>query len=346
MIKRQENTDERFWKRFNFPKMRLFLPLFAIFALLAAVPFFWWRQANLPAQPQDSASYRFVVSRGQSAQQVANSLEKEGLIKSSLAFKLYTQATGKQGKIQAGQYDLSPSLPLTKIVENLLGGPKELWVTYPEGVRREEMAVRTITTLGLEGETASSFWLEFMQESEGLEGLLFPDTYLFPREVSAKIVVSSLRRTFEEKTGGEYTTADIILASIVERETRTVGERPIVAGILGKRLAASWPLQADATLQYITGNARCGEMAPPQVLDCPWWKVPTAQDKTLRSAYNTYAQTGLPPAPIANPGLSSIKAVQNPEDSPYWFYLHAPDGQIYYAKTSEEHIENINNYLR
>ena len=134
------------------------------------------------------------------------------------------------------------------------------------------------------------------------------------------------------------------MASLLERETLTGEERPIVAGILYNRLKAGWPLQVDAAVQYAMANAKCGEGAP----ECKdWWPRPiTSADLELNSPYNLYLHPGLPPAPIASPGFASLKAVAFPEDSHYWFYLHGLDGNIHYARSLEEHNQNIVKYLR
>lgn len=130
----------------------------------------------------------------------------------------------------------------------------------------------------------------------------------------------------------------IILASIVEREGRSAEDRPIIAGILLKRLKADWPLQTDATLQYALGY---------QAREKSWWKKSlTLEDKNVRSAYNTYLNPGLPPGPISNPGIESIKAVIYPKESEYWYYLHDPAGSVHYATTIEEHNANVAQYLR
>jgi UPF0755 protein len=123
------------------------------------------------------------------------------------------------------------------------------------------------------------------------------------------------------------------MASIIERETKTNEERPVVAGILWKRLENDWPLQVDATLQYAIANSET------------WWPILTKEDLEINSSYNSYKFTVLPPTPIASPGLSSIKASANPQDSDYWFYIHDPEAQIHYAETIEEHNNNIRKYL-
>lgn len=335
-------------------KIALFTPLLVILIPIAIL--FWWQNAKSASNPSDKQKRDFLITKGQSVESISKKLEKEGFIKNALAFKLYVQLTNKEKKIQAGEYKLSPDLIIEQIVETLSKGPEELWITYQEGLRREEMAAKTIKTLNLNQEQSQTFWNEFMQESEDKEGFLFPETYLFPKEIPAKKVVAKLLSTFDSKVtnqmlneGKKNTNLSkkeiITLASILERETKTNEERPVVAGILLKRLKANWPLQADASLQYIIGNKRCAK-APSPILDCEWWKPPTAEDKTQKSPYNTYLLPGLPPAPIANPGLSPIKAVVNPQGSPYWYYLHDDEGKIHYAKTMEEHQANISKYLR
>lgn len=336
--------------------MKRTLPVFLLAILVAIGGGIWWRSVSAPADSKNSKTQDFLVNRGQSLTRVAQNLEKQKLVKSALAFKFYTQVSGAAGKIQPGEYSLSPSFPLDKIMMTLVSGPKELWVTYPEGLRREEMAAKTIKTLGITGERAQTFWTEFITISEGKEGYLFPETYLFPKDIKGTTVANKLISTFDTKVTDQMRQDAkssplsfaqlIILASIVERETRTDEERPIVAGILLKRLDAGWPLQADATLQYATGLRRCGKDLTKPVLECAWWEIPTVDDRQVKSAYNSYANRGLPPAPIANPSLSSIKAVIYPENSDYWFYIHDTEGKIRYAKTAEDHTTNVNKYLR
>jgi len=130
----------------------------------------------------------------------------------------------------------------------------------------------------------------------------------------------------------------VILASLVEREGKTSVDRPVIAGILLNRLNQDWPLQVDATLQYILGY---------QAKDKTWWKKElTDTDKTIDSPYNTYKYAGLPPAPIANPGIEAIRAVIYPEKTDYMFYIHDKTAVAHYATTVEEHEKNVADYLR
>ena len=137
-----------------------------------------------------------------------------------------------------------------------------------------------------------------------------------------------MTKTFDVKVK-DVTFKQLIIASMLERETFSDSEKPIVSGIIYKRLENDWPLQIDATLQYIKGN----------------WKPVYSMDKELDSPFNTYKNLGLPPSPICNPSLSSIEAAINPETSDYWYYIHDNDAKIHFAKDLDEHNANIRKYL-
>lgn len=304
------------------------------------------RQTLKPASA-DSAFYDFLITKGSSASQIAAKLEKKGFIRDALVFRFYVQLSGKSKKIQAGEYSLSPSYSLTRVIEILIKGPVEVWVTIPEGLRREEIAGKFASAFGKD----EKFIDEFNRASSGLEGFLFPDTYLFPKEATASAVVKKMRSTFDVKTAQLKEAIDasdlslneiVTLASIIERETKTNAERPVVAGILLNRLNAGIGLQADATVQYAIATVNCQL----STVNCEnWWSPVTKTDLSINSPYNTYKYRGLPPGPIANPGLTSLKAASSPEENDYLYYLHDAKGQIYYAKTLEEHNENVRKYL-
>lgn len=340
------NTGAHFLKKYKF---LFFVPL----ALLILVGVFVWFLGASSSVSNSKEEVRFVIERGSGASLIGKNLEKDDLIKSWLAFKIYVQATGKSSKIQAGEYSIPANLTMFQIVDLLLKGPTEVWISIPEGLRREEIAFRAASGLGLEGTVKEKFLREFMSKSTGLEGYLFPDTYLFVRDASASAVVGSMKSVFnirvDAKLKADIKASDLnldqtlTLASILERETITDEERPVVAGILIKRLNAGWPLQADATVQYAVAGKNC----PSVTISCDWWPRPlTKDDIATNSPYNTYKYPGLPPGPISNPGISSIKAVIYFKDSPYWYYLHDTKGVIHYAATIEEHNANIARYLK
>ena len=323
--------------------MKKYIALLALAAsliLALLVGNFWWG-SSVKSVSVDTNEKDFLITKGSSASQIGTKLQNEGLIRSSLAFRLYVQLTGKSKSVQAGEYSLSPSHSLVKMVDILSKGPIEVWVTVPEGLRREEIADRFAT--GLAKKDKQTFVQEFLASSRAKEGYLFPDTYLFPKTASASAVVNKMLSTFDKKTSefkegiaaSKLSLEDIVtLASIIERETRTDAERGVVAGILINRLDIGMGLQADATVQYAAGTSE------------NWWPILTKEDIAISSPYNTYKFRGLPPTPIANPGLSSLKAAIFPEESDYLYYLHDSKGQIYYAKTLEEHNENVRKYLQ
>ena len=328
-------------------KKFIILASFLSVVLLALVAGGLWWKESVKAPGADITKKRFVIKKGETASQVGAELQREGLIKSYFAFKLYLQLSNRTKNLPVGEFDLPSNLSLTALVDKLMKGPDELWVTIPEGLRREELPEKFISTLLLTGTEAQAFKNDFLSESEGYEGKLFPDTYLFPPDSTATLVIDKMLTTFEtkiaslEKTNNNLTLdQSIVLASIVERETKTDGERPIVAGILLKRLSAGWPLEVDASIQYIVSSEACRGKP-----SCQWWPQTTVDDRQTPSAYNTYLHTGLPPAAISNPGLSSLRAAFNPQDSDYWFYLHDEKGIIHFAKTNQEHNQNIRMYL-
>lgn len=322
-------------------KKILLIPFILVAGFVGA---FVWFYIN--AQPVSGVKtpQNFLIEKGTPASTIGTDLQKAGLIKSGLAFKLYTQITGTAGKMVPGEFNLTPNLNLFQMVSLILKGPTEVWVTIPEGLRREEVAVRFEKGLN----RSSSFLTEFLDASNEFEGMLFPDTYLFPKDASASSVVNRMTRTFASKTNSLGVTSGltyeqrIILASILERETKTDAERPVVAGILINRLNMGMPLQVDATVQYAVANTRCKN----QIETCSWWEPVYSADLTVNSPFNTYKFAGLPPAPISNPGISSLKAAFNPTQNDYLYYIHDPSGQIHYAKTLTEQNANIQKYLR
>jgi UPF0755 protein len=327
--------------------MKKILVILLILIALVAGGLLWWLK-NVEAPTKEKNYLDLVISKGSSATQIASKLESVGLIKSSLAFRIYVQITNQAEKIPSGEYRLPSNLSLFKLVDQLIKGPTGIWVTIPEGLRREEIAQEFASALGQN----SQFTEEFLNLSKGQEGFLFPDTYLFLKDASPSAVINKMLATFDKrvdskmkddiKVSGRTLSEVINLASLVERETKTDEERPIVAGILFKRIEIGMPLQVDATVQYAIANDKC-QMT--NVKCESWWPTTTLEDRKINSKYNTYKYGGLPPTPIANPGLSSIKAAIYPQDSPYLYYLHDAGGQIHYAKTLDEQNANARKYI-
>ena len=321
-------------------KLSLTLIIVLVATLLSLLgAFLWYRSALSPVSAKPEAR-RLVINKGASAQQIANKLESERLIKSNFAFKLYLQQKGLTKNIPTGEFQVPQNLSTPEVVTLLLKGPTEIWVTIPEGLRREEIALKLAQTFAQVPAEVSTWEQEFLSLTRGREGFLFPDTYLFPKDATPARVYETLTTTLDSKFTQTSTNLSlnqvVTLASLIERETLTAQERPIVAGILMNRLNSDWPLQVDATVQYALGKPGS------------WWPQDLTRDAIENNAspYNTYANIGLPPGPIANPGLTSLEAADNPTLSEYYFYIHDSSGQIHYARTLDEHNQNVQKYLR
>jgi UPF0755 protein len=306
----------------------LSLGVLAMF-LMGVLGFGWWKTQLNPVST-DESPVAFVVIPGESGIQTANKLTEAGLARSVLVTRIYMKAMGIESKVQPGSFVLQQNMSLPEIFNQLLQGPQDIWVTIPEGWRREQVAERMSARLGDENFIVS----EFLKQTEDLEGQLFPDTYLIPAVANASDVVRIMSANFKTKSGLNMPsdTNILILASLIEREGKSATDRPGIAGVLTNRLDAGWPLQVDATVQYARGNAN------------DWW--PTLTDTKFSSIYNTYIHTGLPPTPIASPGLESIQAALDPDESEYWYYIHAPDGSVHFGRNLNEHNANIDKYLR
>lgn len=294
------------------------LAKFSFLALLVAGVYFY--TLTLPVSSA-SETREFAISKGESVKSIATHLSAVKLIRSPLYFRFLIRE--QKITLQAGLYQLSPNLSPKAITLSLTKGlavDKKLII--PEGYRSEQIA-----------QTAGLSTKEFLLAAKNLEGQLFPDTYFLKEGITAPELVKIMHDNFVKKVG-EIDKQTVILASLVERETKGDAEKPIVAGILKKRLTALWPLELDATIQYALGKS--GD----------WWPDTTLLDRQLKSPYNTYLHAGLPPAPIGNPGLASINAVRHSEDSPYWFYLHDKSGVIHYATTLIDHNLNIAKYIK
>jgi UPF0755 protein len=314
--------------------------IFSIILLILAFIFYlFYREGSLAFNKTDKSNKIFVVNRGESLDTIVNNLAKDDLIRSKVVFFLIVKQLGIERSIQAGDFRLSPSMNAFEIANNLTHGTLDVWITLIEGTRREEMAQVISKELDIPE-------VELIKLSN--EGYLFPDTYLFPKDATAGSLISIMENNFKQKFSAELKTQAekkgltenevIILASIVEKEAKTPQDKKVVAGILLKRLEADWPLQVDATIQYALGY---------QSSEKSWWKKALSfDDLEIDSPYNSYKNKGLPPGPISNPGLYSIEAVVTADKTtPYWYYISDKQSNMHYAKTDEEHQENIRKYL-
>lgn len=323
----------------NKPKSRRrFLTLILILVLAFGGLKFY---QNFLLSPVDASSKEikiFTVEKGEGTRQVASKLQKAGLIKSANAFTILVKSQGDKNVIQAGNFKLSPAMDAKTILSELQTGTLDKQVTLLEGWRAEEMGEKLGAELGINSS-------QFVRQAK--EGYMFPDTYMFTPQADIPEITKALRQNFDQKYTADLQNKirslgltpeeGVILASIVEREARSDEVRRMVASILLKRLKIGMALNADATIQYIVGY---------QKSEGSWWKKNlTADDLKVESPYNTYLNPGLPPTPIANPGVSSLQAVANANPKvPYLYYYHDSKGRSYYAKTLDEHNANVANH--
>ncbi|RLC35298.1 MAG: endolytic transglycosylase MltG [Candidatus Nealsonbacteria bacterium] len=271
----------------------------------------------LPRNPNSAEEIIFRIEKGQGSKEIAADLQKEGLIWWSSIFRAYVLASGKSRGLQAGTYLLSPSMNIPKIAEKITSGDiaKEK-ITIIEGWNLKD--------IGFYFENKGMFQAEELyDEKKEIEGYFFPDTYEIRVGESLDEIIQRAVDNFNVKTAGLEVTPEVVtMASLIEKEVRNPEDKQLVSGILWKRLRAGIPLQVDATLTYITGKKTTNI---------------TKEDTQIDSPYNTYKYYGLPPGPICNPGLESIKAALYPKDSQFWYYLSTPDGETIFSKTLDEH---------
>ena len=305
-----------------------------LFLAIILVGVLYWISGQSPANAKDKSTKIFVIQKGESVREIGNNLKHEGLIRDPVVFFIYIKLNKQDTNIQAGDFRLSPSMNLAAVVNNLNHGILDIWTTFPEGVRADEAADILKKHIPSYEET----WRTVLNQNEGY---LFPDTYLIPKDATVDSVVLMMRNNFNTKISDLGLTPDapnlkkaIIIASLIEREAITDEEKPLIAGVIDNRLDLGIALQIDATIQYVKGNSK------------KWWPQVFREDyETINSPYNTYLNPGLPPGPIANPGIEAIKAAQNPQEHNYLYYIHDKNGKIHPARTIEEHNANVAKYL-
>lgn len=324
----------------------MFNRFLAAFIFLGVSFFAWYLVSVQPVTPQINNQSTFEINQGSSLNQIIGDLSAQKLIRSRTAFKITVMRLGLQNRLQAGFFQLSPSMSATEIARSLTKAQtKQVRVTIPEGLRSQEInQIISKSFANIEGSKFSS--TEFSTLTKDIEGKLFPDTYDFELKATTSDVVNRLTSQYQTviknlKIPAEKEKHILIVASLLEREAANSSEMPQIAGVIEKRLANSWPLQIDATVQYALSSKVCKK------LDCEWWKPGlTLADLAIDSPYNTYKNQGLPPAPISNPGKDALTAATNPTASSAWFYLHDLKGQIYFADTIEQHNKNVCLYLK
>lgn len=287
-----------------------------------------------------------TIKPGMTAMEIAGMLEERGVIGSRHRFRIMAKLDGSDKKFKAGTYRMYVNMPIKETLSLLVDGSAPLVsVTIPEGFTVKDIAWR-LESMGVL--QAGSFLesaryiapYDYMSEAKGqayrAEGFLFPDTYSLHPGSSPSEVMGMMTRNFDMHMTDDMREAAkrrgisiyelITLASIVEKEAKFDEDRPLIAQVFLRRLMIGMPLQSDATVQYVLKETK---------------EDLTYSDIAIDSPYNTYRLSGLPPGPIANPGLESIKAVLDPADTDYLYFVADLAGHNHFSKTYEEHLETV-----
>jgi len=345
----------RWFKAQDFSKIetKTLKKITSVIGILLFVAFsFAFFEIYIPINPISHETITYTVPKGWGNDDIARDLDRLGIIRSNYFFRLYVLASLQHSSLQAGRYNLSPRMSAYQIVKKMVQGD----------VIREKLVI-------LEGQTAEDVgkYLEskgickkddFLQltnknhinefdflldkpKGAGLEGYLFPDTYEISEGETCEDILDIILVNFGKKLTSELhaeivkqkkTIFEIItMASLIEKEVKTLDDKKIVSGIFWKRIDISMPLQSCATINYITGKSDPGA---------------AIKDTKIDSPYNTYKYYGLPKGPISNPGIDSILAAIYPKKTQYLFYLSGVNGETIFSKTAEEHNVAKAKYLK
>jgi UPF0755 protein len=303
----------------------------------------WVRQQLSPVSSTRRPSI-VVIDPGIGAPGIAARLEKAGVVRNATAFLWYARLSGHAGDLKAGEYRLSPDMTPDQILERLKRGgadSEEIAVTIPEGFTAKRIA-ETLAGKGVIADKAAFLRLAegkgahpvapFNLPSGGLEGYLYPDTYRFlPKTAPEKAVqamVDNFTKAFFDRNraaieqSGHNLQEIVTIASLIEREAEVPRDRARIAGVIENRLRRNMKLDIDATVLYALGRHKDRVLYADLKVDSP---------------YNTYRRKGLPPGPIASPGLASLEAALNPERHDFLYYVAAPDGSHVFTRTLAEH---------
>lgn len=310
------------------------------------------------APSDDPTPVVFTVEPGETAGTIAERLQAEGLVEDADLFRRLIRYRGADQSIEAGVFQLARNMTMDDIILALQQGRlEETTVTLPEGWRAAEMA-EALEAAGLVDadeylalvEEPSRFTYDFLAglpEGSTLEGYLFPDTYrVVAGETTAESFIRLQLETFDTRVPAALREAvadkgltlhqAITLASIVEREAVVPEERELIAGVYINRLMDGTVLNADPTIQYALGYQAGSEA---------WWKRPlTREDLEADTPYNTYTRPGLPPTPISNPGLDTIRATILAPDTDFYYFVSRNDGTHVFATSYEEHLQNVQQF--
>lgn len=288
-----------------------------------------------------------TIRPGTPTKAIADELKDRNLIKNAFAFRLVAKLQGVENSLQAGEYAISPVMPIHQMLTMMSQGQTAYQqITIPEGYTVDQIAELLAEKKIADPEKfktlAKTFSLySYMQATPNTkysaEGFIFPDTYRFAKGITEEELLTIMVKQFDTKLTpdlrqratelGLSIREVVIFASLVEKEAKLSEEQPVIASVFANRVKQNMPLQSCATIQYILGYPKA-EL--------------TIHDTQIASPYNTYLSMGLPPGPIANPGSAAIKAVLFADKTDYLYFVADKHGKHHFSKTYEEHLNAIN----
>jgi len=331
----------------NGRQTKALLQIFALlFGLVVLTGLEYWRDAGAPAGAGEGSTVTVTVLPEMTAKEIGAVLYQNGVIHSAALFRIIAKVQGVENSLQTGDYALSYQMSTSEMINKMVRGETAYrLLTIPEGYTVEQIA-QLLDAQGL-GDGANfralarqlapySYMVEQPEIIYPAEGYVFPDTYRITRGMTEETILKMLLANFDEKlTAGMRERAKVLglslhqvvtLASLVEKEAKLEQERPVIAGVFFNRLKQGMPLQSCPTVQYILGYPKA-EL--------------TIADTQIVSPYNTYQNPGLPPGPIASPGMAALRAVLYPADTPYLYFVAAKDGSHRFSTTYEEHLAAV-----
>ena len=308
--------------------------LFFIFSLMFLIVILFFIAAYFPSEENSSIQKIINIPSGSNAKEIVHILEENNIIrKNNYIFRVLIKVSKLEERLKYGEYNLSPAMNMLQILDKLVKGEVILYrITIPEGYTCTQIAELLDKKEIIEKES----FINLVKDSEkSWEGYLFPDTYEVPKRYSSenmlKLLLSNFNHVVDKKLKDKseeigFSMDEIItLASIIEKEAKFVEEKRKISSVFHNRLKKDMKLQSCATIQYILGK-------PKEKLE--------ESDLKIDSPYNTYLYKGLPPGPICNPGLNSIRAALEPADEDYLYFVLGENGRHIFSKTYQEHLKN------
>lgn len=312
---------------------------------------FWLRvvASNTLQQP-----VKVTIASGQGINEISKALYDQGAISNTLIFETYVWLLQKEARVQAGVYEVPPAENIVMLTKRLTMGEvseKENNLTLIEGWTVEQIAgeverrtnIQSDAFLEATKQVGNDAYLFLNDRPEGasLEGFLFPDTYRVYKQTTPQEILEKCLTNFDQKLTSEMrekiqergrTIYEIVtMASILEREVKTLEDKKMAADVFWKRLSIGMALQSDATVNYVTGKKTSRA---------------SAEDLKIDSPYNTYRTPGLPPGPISNPGSDAMRAALEPTPNDYYYFLTKENGEAVFATDLNEHHQNKEKYLK